>query len=225
MSIKDHIGTIKKTRLFSGICDDELERMLSCLGASVEKFKKGDFIYNMGDTISTFGMVLMGEVFAIREDFWGNRTIISRLAEGELFGESYSFAGNEPLLTSIVADAPTTVLFMNISTFTSVCKNSCVFHRHLIENMLAEVAEKNLELMRKIQHTSQRSTRDKLLSYLSEQCQKQGSDSFEIPFNRQELADYLSVDRSAMSLELSKMQKDGLIEYERNRFTLLKDAY
>ena len=125
----------------------------------------------------------------------------------------------------MIADEPTTVLFMNIATFTKVCKNSCSFHKNLIENMLKEVSKKNLELTRKIQHTSQRTTREKLLSYLSEQAQKHKSASFSIGFNRQELADYLSVDRSAMSLELSKMQKDGLIKYDKFHFTLLSGEH
>lgn len=220
-----YIPLIKKSKLFLGISDDELIKMLDCLGSKIKNFKKGDFIYSMGDKISTFGMVLSGEVFVIREDFWGNRTIISRMADGEIFGEAYSFAKDEALLASMVAGASSTVLFMNISTFTNVCKNSCAFHRNLIENMLSQVAEKNLALMRKIQHTSQRTTRDKLLSYLSEQSQKHSSNVFTIPFNRQELADYLSVDRSAMSLELSKMQKDGLIEYDKSKFILKKISY
>ena len=223
MGLEKYFENIQNTRLFSGISHEELARMLKCLGAKVESFKKHDFIYRMGDTISTFGMVLTGNVHVIREDFWGNRTIISQLGPGELFGESYSFAKNEPLLTSMVAAENAQILFMNIGTFTKMCKNTCSFHRNLIENMLGEVSEKNLELTRKIQHTSQRNTRDKLLSYLSEQAQKNASSSFSIPFNRQELADYLSVDRSAMSLELSKMQKDGLIKYDKNHFTLLND--
>lgn len=221
MGLEEYYDYIQNTRLFSGINHEELSRMLRCLGAKVEHFKKNDFIYRMGDTISTFGMVLTGNVLVIREDFWGNRTIISQLGPGELFGESYSFAKNEPLLTSMIAAESAMILFMNIGTFTKMCKNTCSFHRNLIENMLGEVSEKNLELTRKIQHTSQRNTRDKLLSYLSEQAQRNNSSSFSIPFNRQELADYLSVDRSAMSLELSKMRRDGLIEYEKNSFILL----
>lgn len=223
MSLHQYFDIIRNTRLFSGISEEELIKMMNCLGGFTREYQKGDFIYSMGETIDTFGMVLTGGVCAIREDFWGNRTIIFRLEPGEIFGEAYSFAKNEPLLTSIVADAPTTVLFMNIETFTRMCKNTCTFHRNLIENMLGEVAEKNLMLTRKIRHTSQRSTRDKLLSYLSERADAEGSNSFVIPFNRQELADYLCVDRSAMSLELSKMKRDGLIEYDKNRFTLLKE--
>ena len=223
MPLHQYFDILRNTRLFNGIGEEELEKMMKCLGAYTQSYAKGDFIYSMGDTIDTFGMVLTGSVCAIREDFWGNRTLIFRLAPGELFGEAYSFARHEPLLTSIVADAPTTVLFMNIATFTRMCKNTCTFHRSLIENMLGEVAEKNLMLTRKIRHTSQRSTRDKLLSYLSEQAHAQGENHFTIPFNRQELADYLCVDRSAMSQELSKMKRDGLVDYERNSFTLLKD--
>ena len=225
MEVNDYLRLIKSTELFYGINEAELSRMLKCLGAKVQSFHKNDFIYSMGQTVSTFGMVLTGKVYVIREDFWGNRTIITELTHGGVFAEAYSFAKNEPLLTSMIADEPTTVLFMNIATFTKVCKNSCSFHKNLIENMLKEVSKKNLELTRKIQHTSQRTTREKLLSYLSEQAQKHKSASFSIGFNRQELADYLSVDRSAMSLELSKMQKDGLIKYDKFHFTLLSGEH
>ena len=145
---------------------------------------------------------------------------MGEISPGEVFGEVYAWLGSE-MHNDAVAIQPSTGLFLNTNRILTVCTSACRYHTRLIQNLLSVIASKNLFLTQKLEHMSQRSTREKLLSYLSEQAQRVGKESFDIPFNRQQLADFLSVDRSAMSNELSKMRKEGLLEFERNHFVLL----
>lgn len=223
ISEKD-IQTIKKSPLFYGTQDSEVKAMLGCLSAHEAHYKKDSYIYREGDTIGDVGMVLSGCIYLISEDYWGNRTILSELETGDIFGEVYSCIETETLNISIVTAEESDILFINMKKITSVCTSACEFHNKLVRNLIRVLAEKAFALTKKIAHTSRRNTREKLLSYLSEQSKKSGSCSFEIPFNRQQLADYLSVDRSAMSTELSKMRDEGLIEFTKNKFTLFDET-
>lgn len=207
--------------LFSGIKQEQIPSMLGCLNATVKHYKKNEFIFHSGDMISTVGMVISGSIHIIKEDYWGNRSILSKELPGDLFGEVYACIKNTPLEVSAFALEETDILALDVSKVLKVCSSACQFHTKLIENLVFILAQKNLMLTRKMEHVSKRSTREKLLSYLSSQSQQCGSNTFEIPFNRQQLADYLFVDRSAMSNELSKMQSEGLITYHKNIFTLI----
>lgn len=209
-----------RSPLLRGIQADELSHMLSCLSAREESFARGEYIFSSGDCTQYAGMVISGAADIIREDFWGNRSILDRVLPGELFGEVYSLTENEPLAVSVVAADHTEVMFLDMGRVMNPCSHICGFHMRLIANLLSIVSGKNLMLTRKIDHISRRTTRQKLLAYLSFQAQRSGSAEFDIPFNRQQLADYLAVDRSAMSLELGRMKRDGLIECRRNHFTL-----
>lgn len=211
---------LSKTVLFRGISPEEVKSMMSCLQAFNRSYPRGDIIHHTGDTIHSVGMVLSGSVSIENDDIWGNRSILDRVAPGQIFAENYACLPNELLMVNVVAVEPTEVLFLNTDKMFTVCSNSCLFHSKLVRNMLSISAQKSLNLSRRIMHTSSKSIRGRLLSYLSFQATKHGSLEFEIPFNRQQLADYLSVDRSAMSNELSKMQRDGLLKVERNRFIL-----
>jgi len=164
--------------------------------------------------------VLSGRVQIIEEDFWGNRNIIADNWPGDIFGESYAFLPGELLRVSAVAAENSSVMMIDARHMLEICSSACHFHTRLIQNILAETAKKNLALTRKLSHMSKRSTREKLLSYLSGQSLAAGSDQFEIPFNRQQLADYLCVDRSAMSNELCKMRDEGLLTFEKSSFHL-----
>ena len=160
----------------------------------------------MGETTAAVGLVLSGSVHIIQEDFWGERQILNDCGEGQLFGESYACIQSEPLMVSVIAAEKSEVLFLDINKVMTVCSSACTFHSRLIRNLLSIIAGKNLMLTRKIDHMGRKTIREKVLAYLSFHATKQGSRTFEIPFNRQQLADYLSVDRSALSAELSKMQ-------------------
>ena len=216
----DHIF-LSKTILFQGIEPEEVKGMLSCLGAEVRSYQRGSVIYHMGDHISSMGIVLSGSVSIENDDVWGNKSILDKAGPGQVFAETYACVPDEPLMISIVALETTEILFLDMERVMHTCSNACSFHGKLIRNLLSVSLQKNLNLSRRIFHTSSKSIRGRLLSYLSFQATQHGSRSFTIPFRRQQLADYLSVDRSAMSNELSKMQKDGLLQVERNHFTLI----
>ena len=218
--MREYLAIIQKSRLFSGITETEVESMLKCLSAVISEYEKNQFIFRFGDSISSLGLVLSGSVLIIKDDFWGNQNIIAKISEGNTFGETYACVQGEALSVSALAAEPSKLLFLNISRVINYCSAACEFHVRLIRNLLSVLAEKNLMLNNKLTHITQRSTREKLLSYLSHESAKQGSPSIEIPFNRQQLADYLSVERSSMSNELCKLRDEGFIEFDRNKFRL-----
>ena len=211
---------LSKTVLFRGATPEEVQAMLVCLNAETKRYSRGSVIYHAGDAVSCVGLVLSGSVSIENDDVWGNKSILDHVRPGQVFAETYACVPGEPLMISVVAAEATQVLFLDMERVLHLCSNTCGFHSKLIRNLLTISSQKNLNLSRRIFHTSSKSIRGRLLSYLSFQATQQGSRNFEIPFNRQQLADYLSVDRSAMSNELSKMQRDGLLRVERNHFTL-----
>ncbi|MFR4350324.1 MAG: Crp/Fnr family transcriptional regulator [Roseburia sp.] len=166
-------------------------------------------------------MVLSGSVDIMKEDFWGNTNLITRCLPGDIFGESYTIRPDEPLEMSIWTGPSTEILFLNVSKMMTLCANACALHNQLTRNLLSVLAERNFQLSRKLEHLTKRSTREKLLSYLTGEARHQGNASFDIPFNRQQLADYLSVDRSAMSSELGRLRDEELIQFRKNHFTVL----
>lgn len=212
---------LSKTILFRGISPEEIQSMMGCLQGISKKYAKGSIIHHAGETISTMGLILSGSVCVESDDVWGNKSILDKISAGHIFAENYACLPGEPLMVNIVAVEATEILFMRTDCMFTVCSNTCGFHNQLIRNMLTLSAQKTLNLSRRILHTSSKSIRGRLLSYLSYQAIQQVSREFDIPFNRQQLADYLSVDRSAMSNELSKMQREGLIRSNRNHFTIL----
>lgn len=216
----EHIHVLKKCPLFRDIDKNDLEPLLKCLSAVLKSFDKNQFIFMVGEPASSVGIVLSGSVTVLHEDFWGNRSILTRLGPGELFAEAFSCSDNDTLPVSVIASEKTQLLMVDCKKIITTCSSACVFHTSLIKNLLKILSKKNVQLTRKIEHLSRATTRDKLLSYLSSQAQHLGKSSFEIPFNRQELADYLSVDRSAMSTELGKMRNEGLLDFKRNHFEL-----
>ena len=208
--------------LFDGIENGELEQLLPCLGGRRVLFDEGEYILKEGRAVREVGVVCSGAVHILRDDFWGNRTILAHVERGGLFGEAFSFARVECLPVSVTAAEKTEVLFINCERIITVCPSACEFHNRLVRNMLKILAEKNMTLTQKIGHMGKRTTREKILSYLSEQAKKAGGESFTIPLNRQEMADYLAVDRSAMSKELGRLKEEGQISFHKNQFQLLK---
>lgn len=206
--------------LFRGTTEEEARAMLGCLGAFTRQYEKGETICRAGEATQNMGLVLRGSVNIESDDVWGNRSILGQAGPGELFAEAYAGIPGEALLVNVVAAGRCEVLFLDAARLLTTCASSCAHHSRLIRNLLQITAQKNLALSRRILHTSAKTIRGRLLSYLSEQAKKAGSYRFTIPFNRQQLADYLSVDRSALSNELSKMQSDGLLTYEKNTFVL-----
>lgn len=220
--MKKYQNILINSPLFSQVDEKNLLSMLDCLCARKEEFSKDTYIFYSGDRVKDVGIVLTGSVNIIKEDFWGNRAILAKIQAGELFGEALSFAEIERLPVSVVASEKTEVLFVDFRKISKTCSSNCNFHAQIIQNMLKILAQKNIMLTQKLEHLVKRTTREKLLSYLSGQALKWGSNTFTIPFNRQELADYLSVDRSAMSNELSKLRDEGILEFSKNNFELKK---
>lgn len=220
--MENHFSTLMHTLLFADIAPADLQKLLKCLCAHQKTYEKNSFIFSVGDATTEIGVVLSGSIQVTRENFWGDRFILSRFFPGELFGESFSCAGYSKMPVNVVAAEKAQILLMNYQKVFYTCSSSCAFHAQLIQNMVKILASKNLTLTQKIIHVTQRTTREKLLSYLSFQSLKAGNSSFTIPFNRQELADYLAVDRSAMSKELCKMRDEGFLSFDRSHFHLMR---
>ncbi len=217
-----YIPLLQNTKMFSGIDPQEIDAMLSCLSAKIQKYDKGSYIIRTGEPVDALGMVLSGSVLIIKEDFWGNRSIISEILPGTIFAEAYACLPDMPIEASAVADSDAEIMFFDIRRILTVCTSACTFHTRLIQNLLAAISAKNVALTKKMEHLTRRTIRERLLSYLSAESLKYGCSTFEIPFNRQQLADYLSVDRSALSNEISKLQAEGIIVCKKNKFTMNK---
>lgn len=219
--MKEFNPILEQCALFDGIRMEDLSAMMGCIGGRTVSVSKGQAIFREGDEASCVGVVLSGAVRLVRDDYYGNRSIVAHIGPAQLFGETYACAGVTALPVSVVADTDSTVLLMDCRRITVSCSNACAFHSRIIFNLLRLVAVKNLVFDQKIQVTSKRTTREKLMTFLLNQAKLQGSDSFTIPYDRQELADYLEVDRSGLSAEISKLRREGVLESEKNRFRLL----
>jgi len=216
------LEVIKKCPLFWEIEDSHLQALLKCLTAVQHSYTKNEFIFSRGENVQSVGIVLLGTAHILQEDYWGNRTILEHVEPGGLFGEAFSCAEIDNLPISVIAAEAMEVLFIDYRRIITTCSSSCMFHMVLIKNMVKILAQKNIMLTQKMEIITHRTTRKRLMAYLSSQAIKTGKKRFMIPFNRQELADFLSVERSAMSAELSQMQTDGLIRTRKNEFELLE---
>ena len=205
---------VTSSPLFRDIAPADLASMLACLDAREREYAKGAWLLRRGERTDRLGLVLSGTVHILREDFWGSRSIVGLAGPGEIFAESYALAG-EPLEVSVLAASDARVLFLRVETALTGCGQ-------LTRNLTALLAEKNLTLTRKMRHMARRTTREKLLSYLSAQALRSGGPEFDIPMDRQQLADYLAVDRSAMSAALGKLRDEGVLEFRKNHFRLLE---
>lgn len=218
--MKEFIPVLKRTKLFSGVGDDDISTMLTCLGARLLIYKKGEHVLRQGEHLSDILVLAEGSLHIQRDDYWGNRSILGHIGVGEIFGEAYVAPESGTLLNDVIAVEDSAVFFFDVKRVISTCSSACRFHTMVVQNLFFAISEKNRGLVQKLDYMSRRTTREKLLSYLSEEAKKQNSASITLPFNRQQLADYLSVDRSAMSNELCKMRDEGLLEFEKNRFRL-----
>ena len=218
--MKDFLPVIRASRLFSGVSERELEAMLACLRPETKDYPKDAFVLRAGDTAEAVGLVLSGTILMLQEDVWGNRNILSKAGPGQIFAAAYACAPGSVLNVSVLAETPVTVLFLNVGRVLTLCPAACAHHSRIIRNLLGELAGKNLRLGEKLTHMGQRTTRAKIMSYLSAEAQRLGTYELDIPFSRQQLADYLGVERSGLSLELGKMKQDGLLDFHINHFEL-----
>ena len=195
--------------------------MLSCLGAKTEFFDKKYTIISEGNPAKYIGIVLSGSAQIVQVDYYGNRSILSVIEESEMFAEAFACAETSAIPVTIIADEPCEVMLIDSNHILHTCTNNCGFHQQLIFNLMKDLATKTIMFHQRIEITSKRTTREKLLAYLMFQAKKENTNHFAIPFDRQELADYLEVDRSGLSAEISKLRNEGIIENKKNVFTLM----
>ncbi|MBQ8280103.1 MAG: Crp/Fnr family transcriptional regulator [Roseburia sp.] len=219
--MEKYLKVLQKCSLFSQIDDQDLLTMLGCLGARVEFFEKKHTIFGEGNPAKYIGIMLSGSAQIVRNDYYGNRSILSGIEVSDVFAEAFACAGVPTLPVTIIANESCEVMLIDSRHIMHTCANHCDFHQQLIFNLMQDLASKMIMFQQKLEITSKRSTREKLLAYLALQAQKANSDSFDIPFDRQELADYLEVDRSGLSVEISKLRREGVIENHRKHFALL----
>ncbi|MBQ9068374.1 MAG: Crp/Fnr family transcriptional regulator [Eggerthellaceae bacterium] len=195
--------------------------MMGCLQPHVRTFRKGSYLLRQGDAVSSLGMVLSGSVLIRSEDYWGNGNILARSGPGSLFAEAFACMPNAMSTVDVVAGEKTEAIFMDVARIISTCPSACAHHTRLIRNLTSVLAQRNYALTQKMGHLTKRTTREKVLSYLSSRSQDVGSSRFTIPFDRQQLADYLSVDRSALSSCLGALKREGIIDFRKNSFELM----
>lgn len=215
-----YLTVLKTVSLFRDIESEDIKSLLKCLSAKTENYKAKEAIFLAGNKSEYVGIVLSGQAQVVKEDFYGNKNIVASVEKGQLFGEAFACADIKIIPVSVFAVEDCEIMLIDYRRIITVCPHNCTFHGKLIYNMLRIVANKNIMLSQKIEFISKRTTKEKLLAYLLSEAKKAGSNSFSIPFNRQELADYLSVDRSAMSAELCKLRDRGIIEFNKNKFVL-----
>ena len=219
--MKKYLEILKNCVLFDKIGDENLVRMLGCLGATVTNFDKKYTIFVEGSPARFIGIVLSGSAQILQVDYYGNRSILSNVGPGEVFAEAFACAEVRALPVTVVANEPCEIMMIDCSHILHTCQNNCGFHQQLIYNLMKDLAGKTIMFHQRIDVTSKRTTREKLMTYLTMQARSSGSNSFDIPFDRQELADYLEVDRSGLSSEISKLKKEGILDSRKNHFVLL----
>lgn len=221
-SYTPYIPILATCPLFANVESCELEQLLQSLDGVQREYKKNSFLFYSGDSLSALGVVLSGSVHILQEDFWGNRTIVGRIGNGEIFGETFAAVGDATMTVDVMAAETAVVLYLEIKNILQPCSTDGALNQQLLQNLLQIFATKNLVLTEKMNYLSQRSTRQKVLIYLARQSQKNGADYFNIPFNRQQLADYLAVDRSALSAELGRLREEGILDFCKSHFTLYR---
>lgn len=213
---------ISQTALFQGCSEEDIQNMSEHLDFRTDRYRKGDVIFSVGSIVTDIGLVLSGSVRIEHTDLWGNKTILGITLVGGVFAESYACIPNEPMMVDAVANEDCNILFISVPRLFIPC-SACSSQNRLIQNLVMISAGKNLQLSRRSLHTSPKTIRGRLFSYFSQQVSAQGSNKITIPFDRQQLADYLNLDRSALLKELGKMRNDGLIEYNKNTFVIKTD--
>lgn len=208
-------------QLFAGIEPEDMHGLLDCISAYTKNYKRGEFLLLAGDKVQSIGIVLTGAVNIVKENLYGDRRIMMTAEKNDIFAESIAAADIPISPVSVVAKQDCTILFVPIDQLLFTCGNSCAFHNKLIHNLVAILAGKNLFLNQKIDYLSARNTREKIAKYLGDFASIAKSTTVTIPYNRNDLAEYLGVDRSVLSRELSKLKKEGVLDFDKNTFTIL----
>lgn len=220
-SMDEYSEVLRKTGLFKGLDENDVKKAITCLEYKIKKVSKGAIVLDLEENVSSLGIVLSGGVQVSKLDISGDKMINATIEAGGIFAETFLCAGikKSPVIVTAISDSD--IMFLDFKRVTTTCGNACLYHGKLIENMLGILANKNIMLNEKIDILTKKNTREKIMTFLQIQSKQQGSKLFKIPFNREELANFLAVDRSALSRELSEMQKEGLIRFKKDEFTLI----
>ena len=213
---------LKKTKVFSLATEFECQAMMFCFKTRFKNYKKGECIVKQGESLQDVVLIVKGGAIVQHVDSFGDISILMRLKQGDLYGVEGAYAGYEDYKDSLIATEKTLVMFMNKHRLITPCTNKCRRHENVVRFITESIAESNNKLLNKLAHMRKKTTREKLLSYFTLLAKNAGSNYFELPFNKTELANYLSVDRSAMSSELSKMREEGLLDFDKRQFHLKK---
>jgi len=217
------MDVIQQVALFRGMDEAELAAALSALSAKEKTYEKDETILYAGNVSEHMGLVLEGSVTIESNDVWGNRTILSHIEKGGTFAETYALLEDEPMLVDVIANEKSNILFLRIGSLNLLQQDISPWRVKLIGNLLRISSQKNLHLSGRSFHTAPKSIRGRVMAYLNSVSLQKNKTDFDIPFDRQQLADYLNVERSALSRELSNMQQDGLIIVRRNHFEIAKN--
>ena len=211
----------QKTMLFRRLTDSEIAEALQVLEAHEKRYEKGETLLTAGSVTERMGLVLEGSVTIESNDAWGNRTIISHVGCGQVFAETYALLENEPMLVDVTASEDCRILFLHSGRIQSLQNSQNPWALKYITNLLTISMHKNLILSGRSFHTAPKTIRGRVMAYLNSASLQRHSREFDIPFDRQQLADYLNLERSALSKELGKMQREGLVFCRKNHFTIL----
>lgn len=218
--LKQFLDILMKCPLFAGLSEEEILTSLHSLGATVRQIPKNQYIIRAGDRTDCISLLVSGSALVIQEDLWGNRNIMTKLSPSDYFAEAFAVIPDAILSVSVTATDECIIIEISMNRLLAAGTSLSHQQNLLIKNLITALAKKTLMFNDKITHMSRRKTRDKLLSYLSVEAIRQGSLSFDIPFDRQQLADFLCVERAAMSAELSKLQKEGFLKTDHSHFEL-----
>jgi CRP-like cAMP-binding protein len=216
----EYMDGLTHTKMFSGVAPEDMEELLGCIGARRVDYVKDEFIIEIGGAVSDFGVMLSGHSRSVKWDVNGRAIIISLLEKGSGIGVMLAASPGHKSTVAVQALDDVSVLFVPYSRITNHCAKACARHEKLLRNYVYAVAQKGLELHERIDCLLKPTVREKILTYLRKASREQQNRIISIPFNRNTMAEYLNIDRSALSRELSNMKKEGLIEYQKNRFTL-----
>ncbi len=209
---------LSATALFRHMEPEEIRRLLSCLGAARRTYGKGAFLFHQGEEVTACGIVLRGSVDAVCYHEDGTAELVARQSRGSVFGDVL-MASEAPSHVTLRAAEETEVLYLPGEKLLGGCERACPCHAALRRNLLREMAEKYRQLQRRLRYLSEPSLRRRILLYL--QAESPGGGAFTVPYGRQELADFLGVNRSALSRELGRLRNEGIIEFYKNSFRLL----
>lgn len=217
------IMNLFETFIFQNLTKEEIQDMNTLHFLRTASYEKNTLIFQTGDIVHEIGMVLSGSVNIESIDLWGNKSILSHVPEGHAFAETYALC-HEPMMVDAITSEDSEIAFVNTDILLSGQHHEKTWYFRMTNNLLHIFAQKNLVLSNRIFCTSAKTIRERLFTYFSNLSVKNGSKTFQVPFDRQQMADYLNLDRSALSKELGKMRKEGLIDFHKNSFTLKTDS-